>query len=227
MRQFNLRLVEIATSGGQIHVRCESAAPFGASEFAVTPGQVHLARADAPAQPFLRVPLLFNTNKDGPEFWLDSAHPYAALQPGDVLDCLGPCGRGFRLPLWAGHLLLVGESLVRLLPLVQFALERRSAVTLLIPEDALLPDLPPAVEIQRGLPTGELIAWADVIAADMPDPILFARQIRQLRPNSPSGLVQTLILPPMPCGTGACQACWVEINHRRKLACVDGPVFPL
>jgi dihydroorotate dehydrogenase electron transfer subunit len=222
MRQFNLRVVEIATSGGQIHVRCE--ADF---DFASAPGQIHLARADAPAQPFLRVPLLFNTNKDRLEFWLDSAHPYAALQPGDVLDCLGPCGRGFDLPAWARHLLLAGDSFARLLPLLHFALERRFAVTLLTPEGALLPDLPAAVEIQRGSLTAELVTWADVVAADVSNPESFARHVRQLRPNSPSGLMKTFIIPPMPCGTGACQACWVEVDHRRKLACLDGPVFPL
>jgi dihydroorotate dehydrogenase electron transfer subunit len=48
-----------------------------------------------------------------------------------------------------------------------------------------------------------------------------------LRLNPPPGFVQALLTPPMPCGVGACRACWVEVGTSRRLACVHGPVFEM
>lgn len=225
MRQFILNVAEIATFGGQFHVRCA-----GGPDLPFAPGQFYLARTEIAAQPFLRVPLYpFPTQSGGPEFFIDPDHPYAALAPGDTLNLLGPCGRGFNLPPRAAHLLLVAASPARLFSLLSAALEHRFAVTLLLPPDAPLPDLPPHVEIHRGPLTADLAAWADVIALDVPDPAAWVREIRALRLGPPTGFIQALITPTLPCGVGACQACWVETDHAyaRKLACVDGPVFQL
>ena len=218
-------MAEIATSGpgGQIYVRCG-----GGPEVTAAPGQFYLARADIATQPFLRVPLYpFHTHNGGLEFFVDPAHPYAALEPGDTLDLVGPCGRGFSLLPGAAHLLLVAGALDRLYSLAHLALERHFFVTLLLPLDAPLPSLPLDVEIQRGTLTADLAAWADLVAVDVPDPFTFTDGIRRLRLHPPPGFVQALITPTMPCGVGACQACWVEIGHRRKRACVEGPVFHL
>jgi dihydroorotate dehydrogenase electron transfer subunit len=38
---------------------------------------------------------------------------------------------------------------------------------------------------------------------------------------------QALVVPPMPCGVGACQGCAVEVARGTKLVCIDGPVFDL
>ena len=223
MRQFTLSVAEIATSGGQLRVRCGSDL-----ELTAAPGQFYLARAGRATQPFLRVPLYpFHTQSGSPEFFVGPTHPYAALEPGDTLDLVGPCGRGFSLPPRAAHLLLVAHTLERLYALAHLALERHFAVTLLLPPDAPLPSLPLDVEIQRGTLTADLSAWADLIAADVPDPLTLAQQARLLRLSPPPGFVQALITPTMPCGVGACQACWVEIGHHRKRACVEGPVFHL
>jgi dihydroorotate dehydrogenase electron transfer subunit len=225
VRQFTLSVAEIATSGGQIYVRCG-----GGPEVTAAPGQFYLARADIATQPFLRVPLYpFHTRDGGPGFFVDPAHPYAALEPGDTLDLVGPCGRGFSLPPRAAHLLLVADTLERLYALAHLALERHFAVTLLLPPPpgAPLPSLPLDVEIQRGALTADLAAWADLIAADVPDPLTLAQQARLLRLSPPPGFVQALVTPPMPCGVGACQACWVEIGPSRKRACVAGPVVHL
>ena len=233
MRQFTLSVAEIATSGGQIYVRCG-----GGPEVTVAPGQFYLAsrrsserseeEADIATQPFLRVPLYpFHTRDGGPGFFVDPAHPYAALEPGNTLDLVGPCGRGFSLPPRAAHLLLVADTLERLYSLARLALERHFSITLLLSPDAPLPSLPLDVEIQRGTLTADLAAWADLIAADVPDPLTLAQQARLLRLSPPPGFVQALVTPPMPCGVGACQACWVEIGPSRKRACVAGPVFHL
>jgi hypothetical protein len=227
VRQFTLIVTEIKTLGRQILVRCEGEggpAPISA------PGQVCLAQANLPAQPFLRVPLYpFHQQPGVFEFLISPAHPYAGLEPGMALDLIGPCGRGFDLPLRAAHLLLIADSSERLLPLIHLALERQFAITCLIPQTAPLPELPSAIEIQRGPLTAELVTWADLIALDVPTPLDTAREIRACAPAAtrPASFIQAFITPPLPCGVGACQACWVEPQetHARKLACVDGPVF--
>lgn len=224
MRQFRLAVSEMATIAGQVVVRC------GGADLAPTPGQAYLARAEGPEQPFLRVSLYpYSTSGVGVEFCLDQpTHPYARLEPGAALDLIGPVGRGFTLPPRAAHLLVWCRSPNRLLGLIYHALERRFAVTLLLPTDSPLPELPPEVEIQREPLAAELAIWADVAALDLPDPLDRAHELRALcPPPRPAEFVQALITPPLPCGAGACQACWVELDRGRKLACVEGPVFRL
>jgi hypothetical protein len=220
MRQFELTVVEVAAVGGAMRVTVSGPDP-GAQ-----PGQACLAWTTLPAQPFLRVSLFLSPGHGGGgQFFLPVGHPYARLAPGDTLDLLGPLGRGFRLPQRGGHLLVIAAALERLLPLVEAALEAGLAVTALTPRSAEL--LPSDVEIHRGPLTPELASWADLVALDVADPHARAQHIRALAPPRGPEYVQALVTPLMPCGTGGCQACWVELNapHVRKLACVDGPVF--
>ncbi|MGH2521156.1 MAG: hypothetical protein ACRDH2_01525 [Anaerolineales bacterium] len=221
MRQTALSVAEVATVAGHVHVRCGGPLPCA-------PGQFYLARAEAAAQPFLRIPIYpYTTRNESAEFYVEAGHPYAALAPGTPLDVIGPCGGGFDLPSRAAHLLVMVGSPCRLLPLIYAALERHFAVTALVASSVPLPDLPLAVEVlrERGPLTVELAAWADVVGLDLPDPFERAWQIRTLRQTRHAEFIQALLTPPMPCGTGACQACWVETGRGRKLACVDGPVF--
>ncbi len=228
MRQFSVQVTQIAVSSGLLHIHCNGATPH------FDPGQIGLALADVPSQPFLRVPLHpFHVHPESFEFCVDAspgpkaevlAHPYATLRPGDILDVLGPCGRGFDLPSYPAHLLLVAASPARLFGLIHQAVDGRWAVAMLAPAEAPPPTLPEQLELHRGVLTGELVDWADLIILDVLGPGELVRQIRELRVGRPAGLIQALIDVPMPCGTGACQACWVESHPRRKLACVDGPV---
>lgn len=213
----------MATSTGQIHVRC--AGP----ELNPTPGQFYLAWSAAPTQPFLRLPIFpYPQPAGGVEFCVAPGHPYAALEPGQALDVIGPGGRGFRWPVQATRLLVKCAAPAYFMGLVYRALETRVSVTVLLPETAPLPDLPLEVEIARGPLTAELADWADVVALESADPLAEARALRAFCPTRPADYVQALLLPPLPCGTGACQACWVETNtHRRHLACADGPIFQL
>jgi hypothetical protein len=220
VREFELRVIEVAAVGGSIRIECEGPNPGAAA------GQMCLALAALPNQPLLRVPLFLLPLRDRrPGFYVPAAHAYARLAPGDHLDLIGPAGSGFRLPADGGHLLIIASSLERLACAVEAALQRDLAVTALTPRSADL--LPPDVEIHRGPLDAELARWADVVALDVADPAARAARLRALAPERGPGYVQALHLPPVPCGVGACQACWVHLAHAnaRKLACVDGPVF--
>jgi hypothetical protein len=220
VREFELRVVEVASRGGSIRVECDGPNPGAAA------GQVCLALAALPNQPLLRVPLYLLPVRDRrPAFYVPGSHAYARLAPGDRLALIGPAGHGFRLPPGGGHLLVIAGSLERLAALIETALQRGLEVTVLTPRTAEL--LPSDVEIHRGPLTAELAGWADVVALDVADPAARAARLRALAPDRGPGYVQALHPPTMPCGVGACQACWVHLAHAntRKLACVDGPVF--
>ncbi len=227
VREFELVVSEVAAVGGLIQVQCEGPDPGAA------PGQVCLAlcKRSAPAdQAWLRAGLhLAPRESSGAAFYVPLTHAYARLQPGDRLEVLGPCGRGFRLPAGAPaarpHLLVLAGSLERLLPTIQHALRQTMAVTVITPRSADL--LPADVEVHRGPLTAELAAWADVVVLDVADPQTRARHIRELAPPRAETFVQALFQAPLPCGVGACQACWVEPAHTKRLLCVEGPVFAL
>jgi dihydroorotate dehydrogenase electron transfer subunit len=226
MSPLALQVTEIATSAGQLSVRCA-----GGPEHLGAPGQFYLASASVPDPPFLRAPLFpFSTHTGRWEFLVDAAHPFARLQPGDPVDLIGPLGRGFELPPRAARLLLIARSPERLLPLMHWALARQWPVALLFTDGAPEPslaDLPLAVEVERGPLTAELAAWAEVVALDVADAEAGAEHARSLCPPRPESFVQALITPTMPCGVGACQACWVDTPHGRRLACLEGPVMAL
>ena len=220
MREFQLRVAEVAAVGGSIRVECEGPDPGAGA------GQVCLALAGLPNQPLLRVPVFFlPLRQRRPAFYVPASHSYARLTPGDQLDLIGPAGRGFRLPPNGSRLLVIAGSLERLAAVVEAALERGLAVTVLTPRRAEL--LPTDVEIHRGPLDTDLARWADVVALDVADPAARAARLHALAPDRGQGYIQALQQPVMPCGVGACQGCWVHLPHAdvRKLACVEGPVF--
>lgn len=183
------------------------------------------------AHPVLRWPLFpVAPQAEEREFWIEPAHPLHALEPDETLDLIGPAGAGLRWGDGLTRLLLVGAAPVRLLPLMQAMLARGGAVAWLWPE--AVPEwaaglLPPAVEFHTGAASAELVDWTEMAVLDVPDPAPVAARLRALAPLKPAHFIHAFHLPPMPCGTGACQACWVPARHGRKLACVEGPVVTI
>jgi dihydroorotate dehydrogenase electron transfer subunit len=189
------------------------------------PGQFCLALLDEAA--LLREPLFPASPTD---FVIEAAHPVAALEPGATLDLIGPLGAGFSLPAGASRLLIIAEQPARILALMRTALAQHWSVAWhwreAVPAWAAAL-LPPDVEFHSGALIAETIEWAEVVILDVPDPAEVAERVRALRPLRPAGFIQTLRVPLMPCGVGACQACWVETARGRKLACVEGPIFSI
>jgi dihydroorotate dehydrogenase electron transfer subunit len=198
-----------------------------------------------------------------PQF-LDDQHLDFLLQPspdpgfawlltrttGDVLDLLGPFGRGFPQPHVPSNLLLVSDSslLSPLLDQMLRALAINVSVTLALESRRsakLYPisQLPPAVEVQLATHDGatghhgpikdllpDLIRWADrayaVGSGKLYQTLLaITKEVRfGLQPEFLYGLLTSVS---MPCGVGACFGCAVSIDGELQLTCIDGPVFDL
>ena len=154
-----------------------------------------------------------------------------AWEPGTRLELRGPLGKGFTPPANLRRLALAGqdESISRLQPLMQNALDQGAAVALFT--DHALPSLPSAVEANPLEALREALTWADYLAVDLPPQIIpeLSRLLGvEYRGQALPCPAQALVHLSMPCGgLAGCGACSVETRGGWKLACEDGPVFDL
>jgi dihydroorotate dehydrogenase electron transfer subunit len=171
----------------------------------------------------------------------------ATLPIGSSIDCLGPVGNGFRVPLDRGNLLCLAEGTAGwlLLPLVEQAVAVGCAVTLAAEASTsrdLLPAnlLPAATEFQVATADGSagrqgsllpelpsLLRWANYVAAA--GSLAFYRQLYEAArsvgfPRQP-GEAQVHIAGEFLCGVGACHSCTADLTHGRRRLCQRGPVM--
>lgn len=151
-------------------------------------------------------------------------------EPGIEIALTEARGHGFQLPTRARRIALVAltGNPGRLLPLVPMALRQHAEVALFC--DALVRELPSAVEV-RGLEAAkEAFAWADFMAIDVElSQVEELGTLLEIRDRLPRALVaQALVHAPMPCGGLAkCGVCAFSSGRGEWLACEDGPVFEL
>lgn len=191
------------------------------------PGQYLLAYDPASDDP-LPAPV-FNAGSVPGGFLLSPPIP-PKWQPGTTLSLRGPLGRGFTLPVSSQRVALVplGETSMRLKPLLVAALEQNASVVLVSDLDA--PNLPHEVEIQPSSSLQEVAQWADYVAIDLPREKL--SELRETLGGSEQFEAavdtQALVITPVPCGgMGECGVCAVKVKRGWKMTCVDGPVFNL
>ncbi len=162
-------------------------------------------------------------------FWAAPLFP-VKWAPGTKLHLVGPLGHGFDLPhnLQRLGLVALGETVARLMPLVQLAIQSQTGITLFT--DLPLPKLPAAMEVYPLASLKESMDWPDFLALEVPLENL--PQVSDTLGISSRGLLpcpaQVLVTTPMPCaGVAQCGACAVPGRRGWKLVCEDGPVFPL
>ena len=156
----------------------------------------------------------------------------ADWSPGDTLDILSPHGHGFEISPSAHRIGLVtlGVAPSRLLPLIPPALASGASVALFC-DSQLPPDLPnripSAVEIAPFTSLSDDLTWPDFLAVDLPlERLSRLREVLETERLPFEG--QVLIRTTMPChGVGKCGVCSVQTGKGWRLACEDGPVFPL
>ncbi len=167
-------------------------------------------------------------------------------QPGDLVFCWGPLGRGYEVRPGSQQLLLVagGIGVAPLVWLADAAIERDQSVTLVLggrTAEQIYPAslLPPQVEVhvttedgslgQRGLATevfSEHLEWCDQAFACGPN-AMFRAMADATRGHRARRPVQVLLEEGMGCGTGICYGCAVETRKGMRLVCKDGPQFEL
>jgi len=197
------------------------------------PGQYLLAQADGSEAPLAVSVFAAKNFVDASvvESGFLAAPPVPSVwSPGMRLYLRGPLGHGFELPASARRVALIAfdDSPVRLLPLLDQALEQGSSVVVVCetPPD----DLPLQVEVQplRAIP--DVRNWADYVALDAARESLpeLRKKFRQVGPSGARYDAQILVRTSMPCGALAqCGVCAVDVKHGHLLACEDGPVFDL
>lgn len=148
--------------------------------------------------------------------------------PGAEVLLQGPYGNGFTLSLSSHRMLLYASELPlepRLFHLALHALQHGADVTWV--SDSLSLALPPQVEVLKVSDLPAALEWSDACAVSAPLhqlPVI----LRSL-PVKPAdrSKVEVFIDAPLACGNARCGVCAVETRKGFKLACKDGPVFPL
>jgi dihydroorotate dehydrogenase electron transfer subunit len=199
------------------------------------PGQYLLAHDPASDNP-LAIPVF--PAGTAPEGFLVASPLPRDWNPGLTLSLRGPLGHGFILPASARRVALISldESPAPLLALLAPAFAQGASVALVCPSPP--DDLPADVEVQPPAALQEVSAWADYLAllvARESLPGLRARlgrldqhQARSERSRRLTREAQALVSAPVPCGGLAeCGVCAVNVKNTFRLACKDGPVFPL
>mgnify|MGYP001035983714 CR=1 FL=1 len=169
---------------------------------------------------------------NGSDLRLSLAPLPESWQPGDMIAAQAPHGRGFTLPRTARRigLLTFSQSPLRLLNLIGPALAQSAAVSLFSQSplhDNVLIRLPASVEVAPLSSLADNLGWPDVLFADIQrQEIETLSQFLGERQFSFEG--QVLVHTRMPCrGLGECGICAVKTRRGWRLACVEGPVFPL
>ena len=217
-------------------------------------GQFVLLRHGPTWDPYLRDPLFIHRlDHARGDLWMlawegqPGYAPLAHCAPDAVLDLIGPCGNGYAPPPTATRIGLLCPAR-HVAPLVAVAGDlcaRGLTITLVChapTADQVYPAhlLPHEVEYRvvtddgsagepgpAGRVLAEAIAWADAVLCAGPLPWLLQLRAAHERLRQ-RDFAQVLMLPEMtPCGVGACGLCAVRTRKGVRLACVDGPAFPL
>ncbi len=164
---------------------------------------------------------------------------------GDVMDAIGPLGRGWDVPESAGHVLLVAGGLGAA-PLGMLA-ERLAArgVAVSVAQGAPCAERLVARELFESVARRVEVATDDGSAGEPGFVTLVSRRLLETeRPDlvcvcGPEPMARAVAAQAaeagvtcrvslerlMACGIGACLSCVVTTTGGRKRACVDGPVF--
>jgi hypothetical protein len=128
---------------------------------------------------------------------------------------------------------LVADSTpAALLPLATRAIAGGGTATLLLAAPYPLEALDPEIELRLGdLPAllAEYVSAADCVFIHTAPQrhSAFYQTIAQTRALVATNFARALIQLPLPCGVGACGACYLKTARGWKLTCIDGPFFSL
>ena len=221
------------------------------------PGQFVMVRCSEGYDPLLRRPLSIHRVASGEKGQLSriallyavrgrGTRWLASRQEGELIDLLGPLGKGFQVQRNSRNLLLVagGMGVAPLAFLADEAVAAGRSVTMLLgggtlseiyPSHLLVPEVELAIATEdgsmgrKGLVTDlspDFLAWADQVFACGPM-AMYRAMAAAASGFLPGKSIQVLLEVPMACGLGVCYGCTVETKRGPRLVCKDGPRFEL
>jgi hypothetical protein len=203
------------------------------SDLVPHPGQFLLARLTPGYDPYLRQ-ALFPSQLSTAGFTVDfhlSSPALAVFAPGSVVDVIGPAGAALPEVPARSRVLLIAHDPAALLPVAARAIDSGGAATLLLDSPYPLEAVDPQIELRVGdLPwlAAEFAPAADLIFMHVTPPLrrtVHSRLSDSRASLAPAGMA--LCPVDLPCGTGACGACYVKTTRGQRLACLEGPFFSL
>lgn len=233
MRQTSAQCTRLEIVGNRVRVHF-------ASNLALAPGQLALARLTGGYDPYLLQPLWPSAiSQTG--FAVDFPNDDTSLRclnPGETIAVIGPVGvGGIAVSAPRSHLLLIADSdPAPLLPFASHALAHDGEASLLLSQPYPLEALDPEIEIRVSGSDGDLPALAAEYAQAADQVFIHTetglhrplrQKLTQARAFVPPDYAYVLIQRATPCGLGACGACAVKTTRGWKWACTDGPFFRL
>lgn len=220
MKTYSATITEITPVGQQ-----QAFAVSNLSPVQPNPGQYFRAFVPSSSQ---SIPIPVYPYSINPESILLCGKLPVTWHPGADVLLQGPFGNGFTLSLSPRRLLLYASELPlepRLFHLALHALQHGADVTWVSNSLSLV--LPPQVEVLKVSDFPAALEWSDACAVSAPLNQLpvFLRSL-PVKPADHSK-VEVFIDAPLACGNARCGVCAVETRKGFKLACKDGPVFPL
>lgn len=215
---------------------------------ALRPGQFAMVRVRPEGDPYLRYALpLHRSSSTAVGLYVTSGEPayrwLGALDIGERVDLVGPCGRAVELPHGGADvgLLCQGTAIAPLLGLLEAGSGAAQLVTSVpTPRQAIPSSLLPTRVAHSSFvgrrqdpafwsTAAEVVRWAEAVYTV--GSTAFYRQVRATvereRIVTREGFAQAWVWRDMACGTGACEGCLTPTRHGPRRACTDGPFFDL
>lgn len=215
---------------------------------AARPGQFIMIRQGASYDPYLRFALpIHRLTEQGIALYFRPTSPslaWLAARPiGELLDVLGPGGRGFDLPTQVQEIGLIAQGM-GIAPLLSILDVARGPAQLIVaaptngqvyPKE-LLPrhvEYTPCVGHEQSDALRAAIVQTSRWAARLyiAGPLALYRQVRQAIETTHlvfrAGQAEAWWEGEIGCGQGACQACMIETRSGPRRVCLDGPAFDL
>lgn len=210
-------------------------------------GQSVLALTNEQWQPYLRAqwfPIAVQS-RDNEQTFIVERPAREVYAPGQTVNLLGIVGKPFRFRRTLRTVLLIAYDTAPTPLMLAIAplLANRVGVTLLLLGRAAeyeTEHLPPEVEVLKGdadmqWPNRVTTAgWADQVFAAVSEEdemAAFGRiwaLFKELRADVPENYLWGVFRAPLPCGVGACGACWLRVRGGSPAAiCTDGSAFDL
>jgi hypothetical protein len=227
MRSATAHCTRLELFGDRVRIHFES-------DLVPRPGQFLLARLAPVYDPYLRQ-ALFPSKLATAGFTVDlpAASPVLGfVAPGAIVDVIGPAGAAPPEIPSRSRVVLIARDPPALLPFAARAIDSGGAATLLVSDPYPLEALDPQIELRVGdLPSlaAEFGPLADLVFMHVTAAL--RRTLHTVLSDSRAAVApafaHALCPLPMPCGTGACGACYIKTARGHRLACLDGPFFSL